>query len=258
MPATFTADSIPTTGKITYIFTNTNTKFYYAGTQEQFDGIVEKLKGKEGNSAFNTVPTVENGRLILVNACDVFYGGNHKKTETMAYANGFDCKGTYTSYCSQCKESVSEELDAIVSALGYSYGIYNEERTMISSGFEVDTALVALYERVNGTVLETGIMFTTPSVVAEAAPNRLDGITYLTDNGETFGLYEYKITFPGKENEKYEDYAAFEFVVSAFVKENETYSFIQGNGEGETVSMLQSGFTTTNLNKIISAVAEKQ
>lgn len=230
LPASFTAESLPTTGKITYIFTNSKMKFYYAGTQEQFDGIVERLKGVEGNGAFNTIPTVENGRLVLVNTCDTFYNGQHIETETVAYKNGYGNLGEYCSYCSQCQRQQNMTLDAIIVALGYSYGIYNEDRTMITSGFIVNTDLVELYEEVNGVDMETGVMFTNSTVVSESAPSSMENIIHIKDGGMVIRVYEYKITFPNENDEKYEMYASFEFVVSAFINVNDTYSFVQGNG----------------------------
>lgn len=252
LPATFTADSFANGGLTTYVFTNASTVFYYAGTQEQFDAIVAKLKGLEGNAAFNTVPTVENGRLVLVTSCEAFYNNEHEGSEAVVYENGYDNIGIHIVDCARCNQIIENELEPIIVSLGYSYGEYNATRTMISSGFYVNKDCVELYESVNNVTFEIGIMFALASSVQDEVPTNLDNIVHFNDDGDTVGLYEYIITFPSEDDANYDIYATAEFVASGFICIDNTYEFFQGNGEDAVVSTLESGFTTTNLNRIMS------
>lgn len=254
LPATFTADSFTGGGKTTYVFTNSNTVFYYAGTQEQFDGIVALLKGTEGNAAFNTVPTVENGRLVLITSCEGFYNNEHAGEKTVEYENGFASSGVSSVTCTRCQNVVSEELAPIIVALGYSTGVFDADRIMIASGFTVDVDLVALYESANGVSLEFGILFANSTRVASEKPQSLDGFNIITDEGKTFATYNYIVTFPAQGTENYSKYENFEFVVSAFACENGVYSFYQGNDAFTVKTTLESGFTTTTLANILNVI----
>ena len=251
LPATFTADSFLNGGKVTYMFTNSNTVFYYAGTQEQFDALCAVLKGKEGNGAFNTVPTVENGRLVLITACQGFYNDEHIGEKTVSYENGFDEYGCVTTLCTRCQKTVVEEINPIIVALGYSVDETNQKRTFIASGFIVDKDLLASYEELNGVTLEIGIVFSNAANM-NTVPESLAGYNTITDGGAShYSSYNYKIAFPSKTAENYDKYKDFEFVVACFVAENGEYSFCQSGEDNAIVSTLDSGFTTTTLATIL-------
>ena len=251
LPSTFTADSFVGGGKVTYVFTNPNTVFYYAGTQEQFDELSAFLGGKEGNDAFNTMPTVENGRLILIGECEAFYNNQHEETEIYAYANGFDQKGAQGVYCTRCGKETVTELEPIMVSLGYSVSTFDSEKIMVVSGFDINVDLLEKYEEENGVVLEISVMFAKASSVAESVPTSMDGITHYVDKGNTEAAYVYRVTFPAKNTEGYEEFANLEIVVSAFVYDGSSYDFVQGNDDRTVVSTLNSGFTSTTLSKIL-------
>ena len=190
----------------------------------------------------------------LSTKCTVFLGGHNNVNNGLNYANGFNKVGVLSCSCSRCATLSDTESAPIITMLGYATGEENG-RITLSSGFVVDTELVDVYNSLNETKLVIGILFADSESLAESVPANLEGIMHRTDDG--FATYNYVITFPNADDGNYEKYATFEFVVSAFICENENYVFFSNNTDNTVVSTLNSGFTTTTLEKIQSLEANE-
>lgn len=198
---------------------------------------------------YTTFATNKKQHVIIYdyNKCTAFYNDIHTGKESLVYSDGFAASGTHSVECTRCNSTVSETVAPIIVALGYSSGEFNLERTMMTSGFTVDVELVSLYEKLNNVELEIGILFAVPSQLT-SVPTSFDGLKYISDKeeGKTYATYNYIISFP-KDNETY---SSFEFVVSAFIKVSDKYTFYQT--DDCAVNTLESGFKTTTLNKVLA------
>ncbi len=206
------------------------------------------------NDPFITALNAENDARLKYNTplstkCTVFLGGHTNDITDIAYENGFDKAGVVNCTCSVCQTQSTEACNQIITILGYAVGEQQNGRITVSSGFTVDTELVELYNSLNGVNLEVGILFAN-SEELNTVPTNLDDIKHVTNEGTTYSVHSYTITFPSDD----EDYATAEFVVNAFIYDATSYSFYSNNSENTTVSTLDSGFTTTNLNKIQEAI----
>ncbi|MBQ8146732.1 MAG: hypothetical protein IJ039_08100 [Clostridia bacterium] len=140
----------------------------------------------------------------------------------------------------------------MISILGYAVGESEDGgRITVTSGFTVDTEIVELYNSLNGVRLEIGVLFAKSDDLL-TAPTSLESIKHFTNGGAAYSTYNYIVTFPNVDDENYKNYASYEFVVSAFINDGQGYSFVNGD-PSVVVNTLDSGFTTTTLNKIQEA-----
>ena len=171
IPKTFVASNIDET--LDYAFqTNWSTsnavKFYYTGTEEEFKALQAKFS-KAGNNSEICGATVENGRLILVNHCETFYGGEHSYKENpcvklcercgikesqeiqahnntveLSYTNGYGNVGLMVTACTNegCGHKASDSTLPIFILLGYSV---SEDGAQLCAGFTINYNLLELY-----------------------------------------------------------------------------------------------------------------
>ncbi|MBQ8146731.1 MAG: leucine-rich repeat protein [Clostridia bacterium] len=204
------------------------------------------------NDPFITALNTEGDTRIQYNTplstkCTVFLGGHTNTTNGIAYENGFDMAGKLTCICSLCQTQSTSECAPMISILGY---LVDEKdgRITVTSGFTVDTKLVELYNSLNKVSLEIGVLFANAEELS-TAPTNLESIKHFTNGGAAYSTYNYIVTFPSGDT----GYANAEFIVNAFIYDATSYKFFSNNSESTTVTKLESGFTTTTLNKIQEA-----
>lgn len=176
---------------------------------------------------------------------------SHNISETLSFANGFCEAGVLYTGCEQCDYESIAITSPMISSLGYSFDPNSTERTIISSGYIVDAELVELYNNINGTSLEIGVLFANAESVSDSAPTSLDDILHFSGyNGNAYySIYDFKVRFPARADESYNKFAKAKFVASAYILDGDTYYFYQGLEDG--ASVLPSGFTTITLNHIL-------
>ena len=174
----------------------------------------------------------------------------HDYVERLCYPDGFSQQGVLYQECSACSETSARIYSPMIYSLGYSYSLSETSRTVISSGYTVDSELVDLYNSTNGVTLEIGILFASADSVANEVPESLEGFNYYSDKGSnTFSTYNFKVRFPSKSDDTYAKFAKAEFVATAFIYDGENYYFYQGLDD--CVTVLESGFSTATLNHVL-------
>jgi len=259
------------TGTVTSLIANTSATIYFDGNLEEATAFMEKIIA--ASSSYNGKITLvdyneqtERGSLKNVvlfynyNRCDAFYDSTHDHSVngSFEYNDGFDGAGLITMLCSRCNSLDQNETDPIVSSLGYAVFAPETGRTLVTSGFTVDTALVELYEKFNGVTLEIGVLFVSPETVESEAPTSLDGINHYSDNGTTHATYNYIVRFPSQTDESYDRFLNAEFVAAAYVYDGASYSFCPGGDKDTTVNILDSGFTTTTLARVSNITSHEE
>ncbi len=178
-PATFTADNVDVSSAHQYFTNCPNIQFYYCGTEEQWDTLIEKIsEGKNGatgtDSGENIVTAKANSRVTFnVNPCSVFYNGihdyegtgdcmdgvicgecghnvagtqGHELYETLVYVS-FDSNGVYNYGCSNegCTkyDIVNKSMDPMFVAKGYSVG---PDGYSLKAGFTVNKEALTKYK----------------------------------------------------------------------------------------------------------------
>jgi len=191
--------------------------------------------------------------------CEAYNEAVHSAGECIgvSYPDGFENSGVFTIDCTECVVNTYEISSPMISSLGYSYDPSSTERTIIASGYSVDSELVDLYNASNGTELEIGIFFASAESVTENAPSNLDGLHYFSNGGKNnYSTYNFKVRFPAKTDENYSKFAKAQFVASSFIFDGESYYFYQGLDLG--VGELESGFLSTTLNYILGDDVEDE
>ena len=179
----------------------------------------------------------------------------HETTSQLCYPNGFDAIGVLYVECAGCDYTSATAYSPMISSLGYSYSVSDENRTVIASGYTVDSDIVELYNSINNVNLEIGIIFASAESVADEAPTSLEGLKYFSNKGKnSYSSYNFKVRFPAQSSESYAQFARAEFVAAAFIYDGTAYRFYQGLDDSVTV--LESGFATTTLNNVLGVKEE--
>ncbi|MBO5262619.1 MAG: polysaccharide deacetylase family protein [Clostridia bacterium] len=233
---------------------------YFDGNYEEALELTDKIISQNANLNgrinlvdYNTQTDRGNLSYIVLfynyNTCDAFYRSQHSyETNKVAYPNGFENEGVLTTACSRCSKSETDTAPALIYAIGYSFDPSSTSRTTIANSYIVNKSAVDLYNSLNNVTLEIGVMFTGADKVAASMPTSLDGIHYFSNKGNNnYSTYDFIISFPGKDDPTYSQYANAEFVASAFIFDGTSYYFYQGISEDNIVSSLDSGFATTTL-----------
>lgn len=192
-----------------------------------------------------------SGRYVIfgVSKCIAFYNGSHVNVESaLSYPNGFENEGTLTTVCTRCSASSQEIAPAMIYSLGYASDPNGSSRVTIANSYIVNKEIVDKYNLLNKVNLEIGVVFASADKVSASAPTSLDGLHYFSNKGNNnYSTYDFIISFPGKNDPTYSQYANAEFVASSFIFDGASYYFYQGLSEENTVTYLDSGFATSTL-----------
>lgn len=116
----------------------------YTGTLENLLAIQAKFKKYGDNGAF-TGATVENGRLVIADHCETFYGGHAFAGEDRVSVQSYLEAITVGDYCKQCKKAtVKETINPIFTWIGYSACTYGEGLSM-TQGYRIDNEAAAAF-----------------------------------------------------------------------------------------------------------------
>ena len=126
IPKGLTADNLVDNygGGFDYFCSNNNTTFVYTGTLEEFLKIQAKICQASNNWATNNA-TVENGRIVIADHCEVFYGGHKMADEKEMHFTSYFEPIKFAGVCTNggCGYSGIDEsltIGAIFDDCGYS------------------------------------------------------------------------------------------------------------------------------------------
>lgn len=177
IPKTFKAENIG--NDLDHAFqtnwsTSNSVVFYYTGTEAEFKLLQEKF-AKAGDNSEICGATIENGRLVLANHCETFYGGNHnyktndcvqscdrcgivtklenpshKLSTSITYENGYLEVGTKHEKCTNkdCGYEATFDAKPLILFAGIST---NNDNTGICVKYAVDNAAISEYRQAGNT-----------------------------------------------------------------------------------------------------------
>ena len=120
IPGTLLAENIGTNGRrLTYAFSTGSPTFVYTGTLEEFKKIQAVFSNHQNNGAL-TGATVENGRIVIANHCEVYFDGKHDTDDGK-------CETAMEAPCTRCQRQLdAKEHKIIVNTLKYPNGFVCE------------------------------------------------------------------------------------------------------------------------------------
>ena len=230
--------------------TRSDAVYYYTGTPDQLETL-------RSNTVNNDNGNFINANVICnYNACDAFYASEHLEDNnpcvincTRCGANGVAEKNpvhslsttiTYVSFiangekrtgCSNegCKYGVSEDVDALLTCLGYSASNITEGAIVL--GFKVNNEAVAEYESVMGNEVAYGLFVVAKNKLGEndifdAEGKEAEGVLYADTSIRPNAVFEMKITGFVTDEQKTAEFALGAYV--AVTKDGATeYSYEQ-------------------------------
>ena len=244
IPATFVAENIGE--NLDYCFqpawSNTSqVTFYYTGTAEQFAALQKKFAAA-GNNSEIVGASLENGRLVLVDHCETFYGGHKMSDEAEMQFTSYFEPIKFASVCtnSGCDYTGYDEtktIGAIFKDYGYSMTeVKIGDKLAMSQFFGIDDDNLKEYTDLTGNKFEYGIV-----VSSNADPL----------NPENAGLIAAGKTHITKEDKIAHDYIIVS--VAGFVTEGENANTDKGLAfcmfvkDGEKTSYLDNGKTVSTV-----------
>lgn len=164
------------------------------------------------------------------------------------YEGGFDNSGKITLKCSICSLEKSEECEKMLTSIGYSVRSDDGNGLGLSGGYMINQSLRALYETLNETKLDFGIIVLNPEYVT-ADSFMLGGIITSTERALQVSITETSIStvnvmIRGID----EDTMDLDIIISAYIieKKNDEIidtSFYQAETSAEVVSLVKADAT---------------
>ena len=148
IPYTFLAENIG--DNLSYCFRpswgeTSQITFYFTGTEAQFKALQAKFD-TAGNNKEIVDASIENGRLVLVDHCETYYGTHQWKGEYSAVVDSYFEAISIKDSCARCpKTEVKSTIDALFESLGYSACTYTKGLS-ITQGFKVNSSAIEAYK----------------------------------------------------------------------------------------------------------------
>ena len=164
------------------------------------------------------------------------------------YEGGFDNSGKITFKCSICSLEKSEECEKMLTSIGYSVRTDDGNGFGLSGGYMINQSLRALYETLNETKLDFGIIVLNPEYVT-ADSFMLGGIITSTERALQVSISETSLSIVNVMirgiDEKTVD---LDLIISAYIieKKNDEIidtSFYQAETSAEVVSLVKADAT---------------
>lgn len=191
IPGTLLAENIGTNGnKLTYGFSTGSPTFIYTGTLEEFQKIQAVFAEYDNNGSL-TNATVENGRIVIANHCEIYFDSEHLDADancntegecerkcgvtleakehnitvnTFEYPNGFASQGVRNYLCTNSGCTVVDIVNKTENAIFGTSGGYSTDGKGISGGWTVDTTLLKEYNNLHtASPVTFGIVIVNPS-----------------------------------------------------------------------------------------------
>ena len=252
IPKTLVAENLVDNygGGFDYSFSSGTPTFVYTGTLEEFLKIKEIICKSSNNGALNSA-TVDNGRIVIADHCETFYGGHAWKGEDTMTFKDYLSDITIGDNCDNCGTSaVKEVIGALFTYHGYSCTEKAINGThSVAQFFGVNNESVARYEKLTGKTVNFGIVATGNADGTAIKPLE-KGDKVITQQFSDYPFEEdtEKNYFAVKVNGIVSDYVETNFIFCAYISVDGEVVYIDNNAQVTELA----GISHSQLNSILN------